>query len=193
TGEFVQLRPTGTVTSYTWVNEPRPTHPLDRPFAWALIKLDGADTAMVHAVDAGKEKAMKVGMRVRVRWAEKATGTIRDIVCFDPISPIIKSPVDLNYFVRPGEHQSQYLHALAEGRFIGGRCRVTGRVYVPPRGATPESGLPTEDEVIDLPDTGVLTTFTVVRIPFEGQKLTPPYVFGAIVLDGADVPIYHLV
>src|SRR5690606_16927098 len=68
TGEFVQLRPTGTVTSYTWVNEPRPTHPLDRPFAWALIKLDGADTAMVHAVDAGKEKAMKVGMRVRVRW-----------------------------------------------------------------------------------------------------------------------------
>jgi uncharacterized protein len=193
TGEFVTLRPTGTVTSFTWVNEPRGSHPLDRPFAWALIKLDGADTAMVHAVDAGKEKAMKIGMRVRVRWAEKATGTIRDIACFDPISPFIKTPVHLEFAVRPGEHQSQYLRALQEGRFVGGKCRATGKVYVPPRGATPESGLPTEDELVELPDTGVLTSFTIVRIPFEGQKLTPPYVFGAIVLDGADLPIYHLV
>src|SRR5690606_21115914 len=135
---FVTLRPPGTVTSFTSENEPRCSHPLDKPFAWALIKLDGSDTTLVYTVDAGKWNAMKIGMRVRVRWAEKATGTIRDIACFDPISPFIKPPVHLEFAVRPGEHQSQYLRALEEGRFVGGKCKATGKVYVPPRGATPE-------------------------------------------------------
>ena len=28
-------------------------HPLDRPFAWALVQLDGADTTLLHALDCG--------------------------------------------------------------------------------------------------------------------------------------------
>lgn len=192
TDEFVTLRPTGEVVSFTWIAEPRKGHPFSHPFAFALIKLDGADTSILHAVDAKKERVMKVGMRVRVRWAPEPTGSILDIACFDPISPVIRTPVDLDFEVRPGARNSDYLRALQEGRFIGGRCTATGRVYVPPRAATPESGVPTA-EVVDLPDRGVLTSFTIVRIPFEGQKLEPPYVFGAIVLDGADMPIYHLV
>ena len=30
-----------------------PSTRCDRPFAWALIRLDGADTALLHVVDAG--------------------------------------------------------------------------------------------------------------------------------------------
>ena len=41
--------------------EPTPKHPLDRPFAFALVKPDGADTAMVHAVDAGSIDKMSTG------------------------------------------------------------------------------------------------------------------------------------
>ena len=67
TGEFVRLRPSGTVKSWSWVESPREGHPFDRPFAWALIQIDGADNAMVHAVDAKSAKAMKTGMRVRRR------------------------------------------------------------------------------------------------------------------------------
>ena len=48
----------GVVTSWAWVSQPRPNHPLQRPFAWALIRLDGADTAMLHVVDAGSESAI---------------------------------------------------------------------------------------------------------------------------------------
>jgi len=192
TGNFVQLRPSGTVKSWSWVQEPRKGHPFDRPFAWALIQIDGTDNAMVHAVDAGKAKRMKTGMRVRLRWADEKNGTIRDIACFEPISPFMPGPVHLEYDVNPGKHYTAYLRGLQEGKLIGGRDPESGKVYVPPRGADPVTGNPTS-EYVEVADAGVLTTFTIIRIPFEGQKLTPPYCFGAIVLDGADTPIYHLI
>ena len=82
--DFVEVGPAGTVTTWAWVHEPRAKHPFDRPFAWALIKLDGADTAMLHAVDAGGESRMSTGMRVRPRWRDETAGEIHDVVCFEP-------------------------------------------------------------------------------------------------------------
>jgi uncharacterized OB-fold protein len=82
--EFVPVGEAGVVTTWAWVNEPRPPHPVDRPFAWALIKLDGADTALLHVVDTGDEARMSTGMRVRVRWRDKRVGEIQDIACFVP-------------------------------------------------------------------------------------------------------------
>lgn len=82
--EFVPVGPSGVVTSWTWLAEPRSNNPLQKPFAWALIKLDGADTALLHAVDAGDESAMKTGMRVRPRWRDERAGHILDIECFEP-------------------------------------------------------------------------------------------------------------
>ncbi len=192
TDEWVTLRPSGTVKTWTWVETPRAPHPLQKPFAWALIQLDGADNAMLHAVDAEKAKRMRTGMRVRLRWADTRNGTMRDIACFEPISPFMAAPSRLDFTVYPGEHNSAYLRGLQEGKIIGGKSSADGKVYVPPRAADPMTGQPT-DQYVDVADTGVLTTFTVVRIPFEGQKLKPPYCFGAIVLDGADLPIYHLI
>ena len=84
TGNFVEVGPAGVVTSWAWVSRPRPGHPLARPFAFALIQLDGADTAMLHAVDAGDASKMSTGMRVRAQWAEETTGRILDIACFVP-------------------------------------------------------------------------------------------------------------
>ncbi len=82
--EFVEVGPGGVVTTWTWLAEPRSNNPLQKPFAWALIKLDGADTALLHAVDAGAESAMKTGMRVRPRWRDERAGHILDIECFEP-------------------------------------------------------------------------------------------------------------
>lgn len=82
--EFVEVGDRGVVTAWSWITDPRPHQPLDRPFAWALVRLDGADTAMLHAVDAGSPEAMKTGMRVRVRWKEQPSGNILDIACFEP-------------------------------------------------------------------------------------------------------------
>ncbi len=82
--KFVEVEQYGTVQSWCWVKEPREKHLLKRPFAFALILLVGADTAMVHMVDVGDESAMSTGMRVKARWAEETRGSITDIECFEP-------------------------------------------------------------------------------------------------------------
>ncbi|OWY63513.1 hypothetical protein B7486_52705 [cyanobacterium TDX16] len=82
--ELVEVGQAGEVTSWAWVNEPGDKHVLDHPFAFALIKLDGADQPMVHVVDAGDESAMSTGMRVQVRWKDEREGHINDIEAFVP-------------------------------------------------------------------------------------------------------------
>jgi len=82
--EFVEVGQTGTVTTWAWIAEPRPGNPLRGPFAWVLVRLDGADTAMLHALDVKRIEDVKTGMRVRVKWAEQRTGSISDIECFVP-------------------------------------------------------------------------------------------------------------
>ena len=84
TTEFVEVGLAGVVTTWSWASAPRPGQPLTQPFAWALIKLDGADSALLHAVDAGAPEKMKTGMRVKVRWQAERTGAITDIACFEP-------------------------------------------------------------------------------------------------------------
>ena len=84
--DFVPVAEIGTVTTWAWISSPRSRQPLQRPFAWALIKLDGADTALLHAVDAGLPERMSTGMRVRARWAAERVGSIQDIACFEPLS-----------------------------------------------------------------------------------------------------------
>jgi uncharacterized OB-fold protein len=82
--DFVPVGPGGVVTTWSWVPRPRAKQPLDGPFAWALVKLDGADTALLHAVDAGDIAKMKTGMRVVPRWRAERVGHIADIECFEP-------------------------------------------------------------------------------------------------------------
>lgn len=206
--ELVDVDTEGAVTTWSWMPEPLAGQPLQHPFGWAMVLLDGADTPMLHAVDAGSPEAMHTGMRVRVRWAEHLGGGIRDITCFEPLDstatpqpsaiglaePItmITTPVRLTiqHSVSPGE--SVYLRGLAEGRLIGQRCPLCRKVYIPPRAACPTDGVPTEENV-ELPDRGTVTTFCIVNVPFLGQRITPPYVAAYILLDGADIAILHLV
>jgi uncharacterized protein len=208
-GSLVEVGPAGTVLSWTWVAEPLDGQPLAQPFGWALIRLDGADTAMLHAVDAGSPGAMRTGLRVRPRWAASPAGSIRDIVCFEPgdtagtpdgtsatglDQPVtmITTPVQLRYEHTASPGESSYLRGLADGRLLGQRCPACGKVYIPPRGTCPADGVPTTAEV-ELPDTGTVTTFCVVNVPYQGQRVTPPYVAAAVLLDGADIAFQHLI
>jgi uncharacterized OB-fold protein len=82
--ELIEVGPGGEVTTWAWVEHPHPKHPLDHPFAWALVRPDGADTAMVHVVDAGSIGAMHTGLRVVPRWADEREGHINDLACWVP-------------------------------------------------------------------------------------------------------------
>ena len=83
-GDWTRVGEAGVVRGFSWVAAPLPKHPLDRPFAWALVQLDGADTSLLHALDAGSSDAVALGMRVRIRWAEETQGHMSDIACFEP-------------------------------------------------------------------------------------------------------------
>jgi uncharacterized OB-fold protein len=85
--ELVDVGPNGVVESWTWVPEPTSKHPLSKPFAFALIRPDGADTAMVHAVDAGSVDKMSTGMRVTPRWRDEAKNRIDDLEAWEPAAP----------------------------------------------------------------------------------------------------------
>jgi uncharacterized protein len=209
--EFVEVGPDGTVMTWSWQPEPREGQPLDRPFAWALIRLDGADTGLLHAVDVGAASQMQTGMRVRPRWADSPSGHITDIVCFEPAGtaseqtapalhepvPVLETgmivtPVRLHYQHSASAEESRYLRSLKEGKVIGQRCPACGKVYVPPRGACPVDGVPTTTDV-ELPDVGTVTTFCVVNVPFQGQRVPSPYVAASVLLDGADIAFQHLI
>ena len=109
----------------------------------------------------------------------------------EAVSQIV-TPVRLQYTVTPGRAMTRYLTALASGRLVGQRCPSCAKVYVPPRGSCPTCGVPTRDEV-EVADRGTVTSFCIVRVPFPGQQIRPPYVSASILLDGADIPFYHLV
>jgi uncharacterized OB-fold protein len=81
--ELVEVADAGVVTTWSWNAEPFEGQPLSHPFAWALVRLDGADTAMLAAVDCGDETKIATGARVQARWAAERVGSIKDLVCFD--------------------------------------------------------------------------------------------------------------
>jgi uncharacterized OB-fold protein len=83
---LVEVGPEGLVEHSSWVVEPIDGHPFDRPFAWVSVRLDGADTAIVHACDPPTPGAIAPGTRVRPRWRAEAEGKITDIECFEVVT-----------------------------------------------------------------------------------------------------------
>jgi uncharacterized protein len=218
--DFVEVGDTGTVTSWSWVPEPVAGQPFDRPFAFALVTLDGCDAPFLHALDVASPEEVSTGMRVRVRWKDERVGHITDIACLEPVSDVgrdtarvsevsrrslarapqppdeavtgIVTPVELDYLYAASPEESAFYRGLQEGRILGQRCPSCGKVYVPPRSACPADGTPTDEEV-ELPDKGTITTFCIVNVPFLGQRITPPYVSAYVLLDGADIAFLHLI
>ena len=81
--EFVPVSDEGVILSWAWVSEPREAHPMEKPFAWAMIRLKGADVPMIHCVAAPEESAVSTGARVKARWVDEPRGYITDIACFE--------------------------------------------------------------------------------------------------------------
>jgi uncharacterized OB-fold protein len=204
--DLVEVAPTGTVTTWAWNHEPRRGQPLSSPFAWVLVRLDGADTALLHALDAPGPDAVHTGLRVRVRWAEDRVGAITDIACFEPYdggpaeptghSGAFEDPVTgivaaarLDYTYSPGRAQSAYINALSERRNVGERCPSCRKVYVPPRGACPTCGVATSEQV-EVGPGGTVTTFCIVNIKAKNLDIEVPYVYGHIALDGAGLALH---
>ncbi|WP_419845444.1 Zn-ribbon domain-containing OB-fold protein [Candidatus Poriferisocius sp.] len=82
--ELVEVGPSGELVSWTWVDPPRSQSPWDQPHGLGLIRLDGADTPMVHGVLVSSPGELSVGMRVTARWRAEREGHIADLEGFVP-------------------------------------------------------------------------------------------------------------
>jgi uncharacterized OB-fold protein len=139
THDFVEVADTGTVASWSWVPQPVKGQPFDRPFAFALVTLDGADAPLLHALDVGTPDDVTTGMRVRIRWRVERAGAITDIECFEPlVEPVettattapteapqvtgIVVPIELDYLYAASPEESVFYSSLKEGRLVGPRC-----------------------------------------------------------------------
>lgn len=212
-GELVDVGPAGTVRSWTWVPAPDSRHPLDRPFAFALIQLDGADTSLMHVVDA-PESALRSGLRVVARFRAEPKGRPDDLAYFvpaetaataengpgivdaasaaaraaaEPAEPVATMEFwsSLTYKEALAPAGERYVRSMLAGELIGQRCPTCAKVYVPPRDFCPIDGIPlTESEDLVLPDRGVVTNFTIVTpVAYPGQKETEPFVRVSVLLD----------
>jgi uncharacterized OB-fold protein len=104
----------------------------------------------------------------------------------------IITPTRLEYTITAGTAQKRFLRGLENGRLLAQRCPSCAKVYIPPRGSCPTCAVPTREEV-EVADKGTITTFCIVDLPFYGQAVEIPYVCASILLDGADIPFFHLI
>lgn len=201
--ELVPVGPAGTVRVAARVREPTALAPLDGPFSWAMIRLDGADTDMLHVVR-GEAWA---GDRVRPVWRAERRGAITDIESFETgdaprvgVSQrvpertigIFERNVSLPYTLSAGSLLSRFFAEIRASRTIHGvRCTSCGTVIVPPSLACARCWADTEGWVA-LSDRGIVTTFVVVNVPFHGQRMPLPYVLARVLLDGADTSFLHV-
>lgn len=201
--DLVEVGDHGTVTTWSWNATPKHGQPFDRPFAWALVKLDGADTPMLHALDVASRDEVRTGMRVKIRWADEREGRIQDIAGFEPaddgestatatdtqapdeLVEIVTTPVRLEMNYRPGAAIEPFLKATQERRLLGRRCSQCDKVYLPPRGVCSMCGAAFTDEQVEVAHTGTVATFLVVNVPFASQEVDIPYTAVEVLFDGA--------
>lgn len=202
--DFVEVGPSGSVESWTWIAEPTRKHPFQEPFAFVLVKLDGADTAMAHAVKAAGPQAIATGMRVRAQFRAQRSGAITDVY-FVPeadaregrVPPgegevkISTHLISLTYREPLYPHRARYAQGLLDGKFIGQRSPGSGKVYIPSKGYDPILRvMMTEADDVELAHTGTVVSYTVATpLEYAGQAETEPFISATIFLDGADQPL----
>jgi uncharacterized OB-fold protein len=84
TTEDVPVADCGTVTTFCIVNVPFEGQTMKLPYVYASVLLDGADIPFAHLVDGIPAADVKIGMRVRARWAAELRPTLESILSFVP-------------------------------------------------------------------------------------------------------------
>lgn len=104
----------------------------------------------------------------------------------------VQADLNLPYHYYAGDYRALYLRALKDRKILGSKCSKTGKVFVLPLMSSPESHELCQ-EIVEVSDRGVVTTFCVVNVPVYGRDIDLPYVVASVALDGADVSIYGLI
>ena len=80
--EWAAIADEGLIEAFSIVHYSHPMQPVKPPFAYALIKLDGADVGLLHMIKKDLNR-IKNGLRVKAKFKEERTGSILDIDSFE--------------------------------------------------------------------------------------------------------------
>ncbi|UDY37754.1 Zn-ribbon domain-containing OB-fold protein [Dermatobacter hominis] len=114
--------------------------------------------------------------------------SVPDLGVDEPVQRL-RMPAAMVYDYTPGLAQTRFLRGLQQKKFLGERCPTTGEVYIPPRGVSPVSGLPTTEQV-EVGPKATITSFCVVHIGFGVNAPPTPFVSALFLPDGASVSLY---
>jgi uncharacterized OB-fold protein len=199
-GELVVVSPRGVVTAFTQTAE----------HAFAFIRLDGADTDLLHRVVDATPEQLELGLRVTARWAAAPEGTMLDLAGFAPdaegapsepfvaellsttTEPIPEQPyaLELEYHHAYGPYYGRLFDEIGHARRIVGTRSPSGAVLVPPR-ALDDATYARTEQWADVADTGIIQAFSIIHLEFVGQTREPPYVYIEVQLDGMDTRLIH--
>jgi len=85
--EWVELPGTGVLESFAVVPHAMAELPEAGPrVVFGLVKLDGAETRLVHLLRGAQHAELRVGARVRVLWNPARSAGIRDIAGFEVVA-----------------------------------------------------------------------------------------------------------
>jgi hypothetical protein len=82
--EWMEVSNEGTVVTFTVARRQLASLPRKAPVIFAMIKLDGADTAILHYLDGVDPGRVKIGMRVKAKFSKDRGARMQDIECFVP-------------------------------------------------------------------------------------------------------------
>jgi uncharacterized OB-fold protein len=84
TPEWVEVSNEGVLQSYTVARRQLASLPAKAPVIFGLIRLDGADTGLLHCLGEVDPGQVVIGMRLKAVFADERKGGIRDIAYFRP-------------------------------------------------------------------------------------------------------------
>jgi len=82
--EWITVGPQGSLLSFTQALYDSPAHPIKNPL-YGLIRLDGADTALLHLVGEASIAELRIGARLEPVFAQSRSGSILDVLYFKPV------------------------------------------------------------------------------------------------------------
>jgi len=85
TGSWIRLTGMGIIETFTIVKRDTLIQPVKAPFAYAVIRLHGADTGLVHLLGEVAPENIQEGMAVEAVFAEERQGSLLDIAYFKPM------------------------------------------------------------------------------------------------------------
>jgi hypothetical protein len=105
---------------------------------------------------------------------------------------VFEDRVSLPFRYALGTTMTRFFDEFKDKKIMGTKCPSCKKVFVPARYFCSRC-FDKMKEWVQVKDTGVVETWTMITYKYSGQDREPPYITAQIRLDGADVKFLHYI